>query len=502
MYRQTMDKKPYIYIEKRKTNKIKNTNPSKVLMGFALIIAFSLPYFLVKKFSHNSHQEPTTQSIVLPDLDEDESEEYQDEAFQENTFQNEDEQIIEESKPNLTEETAKTVAQNAVKTVKPIKKIAKDNEWQTIRPRSGDSMATIFKRLGLTAQNLHLVMQKNPYAKALTAIKPSQELKFLINKNKLEKLIIPMNNIQTLTVYRDGAVYKTKVDSKKVKTQERYITGVVKGSLSATAQQLGIPRKVIQQMTTILRKEIDFSRSVRSGDRFSIAYDTFYVENKMVGVGDVVAVSYTNQGKTAQAVRHISRNGTRDYYTPKGESFKKAFSRYPIKFSHISSTFTTSRYHPILHYKRAHKGIDLAAPIGTPIQSVGDGTIISIGRHNGYGNMIEVKHDKTYSTLYGHMLRFAKGLSKGSRIRRGQVIGYVGQTGLATGPHCHYELHVHNQPRNPTTTYLPTASPVPAREMAQFKAKVRNVFARLKSMEKTNYANKDKSKGKKKTKIG
>lgn len=501
MYRQTMDKKPYIYIEKRKTNKNKKSKPSKVLMGFALIIAFSLPYFLVKKFSHNSYQGPKTQTLSLPDLDGDESEEYQDETYQENAYQNEEE-IVDESKPELAKQSAKTVVENVVKTVKPIKNIVKDNEWQTIRPRSGDSMATIFKRLGLTAQNLHLVMQKNPYAKALTAIKPSQELKFLINKNKLEKLVIPMNNIQTLTVYRDGAVYKTKVDSKKVKTEERYVTGVVSGSLYATAQRLGIPRKLIQQMTTILRKEIDFSRSIRSGDRFSIAYDSFYVENKMVGIGDIVAVSYTNQGKTAQAVRHISRNGNRDYYTPKGDSFKKAFSRYPIKFSHISSTFTSSRYHPILHYKRAHKGIDLAAPIGTPIQSVGDGVITNIGRHNGYGNMIEVKHDKTFSTLYGHMLRFAKGLSKGSRIKRGQVIGYVGQTGLATGPHCHYELHVHNQPRNPTTTYLPTASPVPAREMAQFKAKVRSVFARLKSLEKTNYASKGKNKGKKKTRIG
>ncbi|CAM2985122.1 peptidoglycan DD-metalloendopeptidase family protein [Legionella anisa] len=501
MYRQTMDKKPYIYIEKRKTNKNNKSKPSKVLMGFALIIAFSLPYFLVKKFSHNPQQGPTTQSVALPDLDEEGSEEYQDEAYQENTYPNEEEQVAEEESPSeLTQETAKTVVENVVNTVKPVKKIVKDNEWQTIKPRSGDSMATIFKRLGLTAQNLHLVMQKNPYAKALTAIKPSQELKFLISKNKLEKLVIPINTIQTLTVYRDGAVYKTKVDSKKVKTQERYITGVVKGSLYTTAQHLGIPRKLIQQMVMILRKEIDFSRSVRSGDRFSIAYDTLYVEDKMVGIGDVVAVSYTSQGKTAQAIRHISRNGARDYYTPKGESFKKAFSRYPIKFSHISSTFSNSRYHPILHYKRAHKGIDLAAPIGTPIQSVGDGTIANIGRHNGYGNMIEIKHDKTYSTLYGHMLRFAKGLSKGSRIKRGQVIGYVGQTGLATGPHCHYELHVHNQPRNPTTTYLPTASPVPAREMAQFKAKVRNVFARLKSLEKTGFAAKDKSK--KKTKVG
>jgi len=185
MYRQTMDKKPYIYIEKRKTNKNKKSKPSKVLMGFALIIAFSLPYFLVKKFSHNTHQGSTTQSISLPDVDGDDSEEYQDETYQENAYQNVEEEIAEESKPELAKETAKTVVASAIKTIKPVKNIVKDNEWQTIKPRSGDSMATIFKRLGLTAQNLHLVMQKNPYAKALTAIKPSQELRFLINKNKL-----------------------------------------------------------------------------------------------------------------------------------------------------------------------------------------------------------------------------------------------------------------------------------------------------------------------------
>ncbi|MBI2786693.1 MAG: peptidoglycan DD-metalloendopeptidase family protein [Legionella longbeachae] len=496
-----MDKKPYIYIEKNRSNKNKKSKPSKVLMGFALAIAFSLPYFLVNKFSHNIPKQLTSQSITLPGLEADQSEDYQEDDFPDDANQDDDQtQIAQKSELQIIEQAAKSVVENVVEAVKPVKTVVKDNEWQTIRPKSGDSMATIFKRLGLSAQNLHLVMQKNPHARALTAIKPSQELKFLINKNKLEKLIIPIDYIQTLTVYRDGTVYKTKVDSKKVNSQERYITGTVKGSLFATAQNLGIPRKLIQQMTTILRKDIDFSRAVRGGDRFSIAYESLYVEDKMVGIGDIVAVSYTNQGKTAQAIRHISASGHRDYYTPKGESFKKAFSRYPIKFSHISSTFSSSRYHPILQYKRAHKGIDLAAPIGTPIESTGDGVITTIGRHNGYGNMIEIKHDKTYSTVYGHMLKFQKGLSKGSRVKRGQVIGYVGQTGLATGPHCHYELHVHNQPRNPTTTYLPTASPVPAREMSKFKAKTRDVFARLKLIEEATYATK--SKAKKSIKLG
>jgi murein DD-endopeptidase MepM/ murein hydrolase activator NlpD len=496
MYRQAMDKKPYIYIEKRRSNK--TSKPSKVFMGFALVIALLLPYFLVKKFSHPTHTPPVNQSMAMSEPEDDQFDEYQGDDDQ-----SEEDFIAAENKPETIDEAIKAVVENAIKTANPVKKVVTDKVWQTIRPRAGDSMATIFKRLGLSAQNLQLVMQKNPHTKALTAIKPSQELKFLINKNKLEKLIIPMNSIETLTVYKEGAVYKTTVDSKKVKTQERYITGTVNGSLYATAQRLGIPRKLIQQMTMVLRKEIDFAHAVRTGDRFSIAYDSYYVESKMVGIGDVVAVSYTNQGKTSQAVRHISANGHTDYYTPKGESFKKAFSRYPIKFSHISSTFSNSRYHPILRYKRAHKGIDLAAPIGTPIQSTGDGVISTIGRHNGYGNMIEIKHDKKFSTVYGHMLRFAKGLSKGSKIKRGQVIGYVGQTGLATGPHCHYELHVHNQPRNPTTTYLPTSSPVPAREIAVFKAKTRKLFAQLKSLEEANYAKKDKgNKSKKKTNVG
>lgn len=314
----------------------------------------------------------------------------------------------------------------------------------------------------------------------------------------MERLIVPVNTIQTLTVYRAGKIYKTKIDSKKTTTQNRYVTATVQGSLYTTAQRFNIPSKLVRQMTTIFNKEIDFSRSLRSGDQFSIIYDAYYIEDKMVGVGDILVVTYTNRGKTYQAIRHTNAHGEQDYFTPQGTSFKKAFTRYPIKFSHISSTFALSRYHPILHYRRAHKGIDLAAPIGTPIHATGDGIITIIDRHNGYGNMIKIKHDKTYSTVYGHLLKFQKGLSKGSRVKRGQVIGYVGQTGLATGPHCHYELHVNNQPRNPTTISLPTAAPVPAREMAAFKAKASTLLARLKLFEQAQLA----SKGKKKASVG
>ncbi len=447
-YRQTMGIRPNI--PKRKSGK-----PLKLLMIAALIVAISLAYFLVKHFSHHSDSGFINHSINLPKL-----------------LRAHPKEMVEH---------------------KEIPKRNKDNEWQVVSPRPGDSMAIIFNRLGLSAKNLHEVIQNNPHAKVLTAIKPNQKLRFLINKNRLEKLVIPVNNMQSLTVYRKGESYKTQIDLKKMTSQDHYVTATVKGSLFNTAQLTNIPVKLIRQMTEVLNKEVDFSRSIRAGDQFSIVYEAFYVDDKMVATGDILAVSYTNRGKTYQAIRHTNSNGDHEYFTPKGTSFKKAFTRYPIKYSHISSTFALSRYHPILHYKRAHKGIDLAAPIGTPIQATGDGIITLIDRHNGYGNMIKIKHDKTFSTIYGHMLRFQKGLSRGSKVKRGQVIGYVGQTGLATGPHCHYELHVNNQPRNPTTIPLPTAAPVPAREMLAFKARANTLLARLKLFEEAHLASKGKN---------
>jgi murein DD-endopeptidase MepM/ murein hydrolase activator NlpD len=468
-----MDHRPHI--QKRQSGK-----PSRLVMLLALIIAFSIPYLLVKNFAHHKESglnETVSLSIPKPEL----------------SSIRQKEQLIEkiEESPKVVKDTKKQAM------VKEVPKI-KDNEWQTLKPRAGDSMATIFHRLGLSAKNLHEILQNNPYAKALTSIKPNQELKFLINKHRLEQLIIQVNFVDTLTVARTNKGYTFHIDSKKTTTRNLYVTANVTGSLSATAQRTNIPYKFVTKMTDILKREIDFSHAIRSGDHFSIIYEANYIGNKMVSTGNIVAISYTNNGKTIQAIRHISANGSSDYYSPQGTSFKKAFSRYPIKFSHISSTFALSRYHPILHYKRAHKGIDLAAPIGTPIAATGDGVITIIDRHNGYGNMIKIKHDKKYSTIYGHMLKFQKGLSKGSRVKRGQIIGYVGQTGLATGPHCHYELHVNNEPRNPTATNLPISSPIPAREMKTFKAKTGMLLAQLKLHEKAYLA----SQGKKQRSLG
>lgn len=366
--------------------------------------------------------------------------------------------------------------------------------WKIIETRSGDTFGTIFKRLGLSQQTLQTIIHDNPHAKSLANIKPNQKIRFLIQDQILEKIIMPLNPREFLLVYRDKNQYHTKIKSRTMEVHNEYATATVQGSLYTTAKRANISYRLIQQMITIFNWEINFAKDIRSGDQFSIIYKAFYIDDTMVNTGEILAVTYNNHGNIHRAIRHTSSNGNTDYYTPEGASMKKAFSRYPIKFSHISSTFSLSRRHPILHYNRAHKGIDLAAPIGTPIHATGDGHIAIIGRDNGYGNMIKVLHNKTYASIYGHMLKFQKGLAKGDFVKRGQVIGYVGQSGLATGPHCHYEFHVNQRPNNPTTITLPNAQPVSGHELATFKNQANSLIASLKLYEAGNLATANSSK--------
>ena len=365
---------------------------------------------------------------------------------------------------------------------------AKNSGWTVVRTHQGDTLAGLFKRVGLSGQTLYAVLNNNEHAKLLTNIKLDQEIQFLIQNKQLIKLIFPISFTQYLIVTQDGKNYRSTLHSKKMDSRNEYLTATVYGSLYSTAKRENLPFKLIKQMTDIFNWEIDFIKDIRSGDQISILYEAFYIEDKLVSTGDILAVMYTNRGIKHQAIRHISASGDHDYFTPQGVSLKKAFSRYPIHFSHISSTYSLSRYHPILHYRRAHKGVDLAASIGTPIHATGDGRVQIIQRHSGYGNMIKIVHDKTYSSLYAHLLKFQKGLAKGDRVKRGQVIGYVGQTGLADGPHCHYEVHVNNQPKNPTTIPLPRSMPVSGREISSFKGKANSLLSQLELYQEANLA--------------
>ncbi len=418
----------------------KSAKPSKPLALIALcVVIVVLSYIAIKTFTHSRKSNYTHQSIALPDLKLDELE---DDASTE-----------------------------------------QDHEWTIIKARSGDTLGSLFRQLGLSQQILQTLLRNNPYAKTLANIKPNQKIQVQIKNQQLEKLIFPLSATQFLMITRDNNHYTSKVKSRAMDSHNQFVTATVRGSLYGTAKRQNIPYKLIQQMNEIFNWEINFAKDVRSGDQFSIIYKAFYIDDSLVSTGDILAVSYTNQGKVHQAIRHVSANGDYDYYTPQGTSLKKAFSRYPIKFSHISSTFSLSRKHPILHYNRPHKGIDLAAPIGTPIRATGDGQILAIGNHSGYGNMIKLSHNKTFTSVYGHLLKFQKGLSRGDYVKRGQVIGYVGQSGLATGPHCHYEFHVNQHPKNPTTVELPKSLPISSRESVSFKTNANKLLAQLKLFE-------------------
>ncbi|STX52590.1 peptidase, M23/M37 family [Legionella busanensis] len=478
-----MDQQPNVSLDK-------SNKPSKILALIAILVAFALPFILVKTF-HNKQKTSSNAQVNLPLPN---TEPVVEETIQP-TMQLPELPIdtsadVTPTTTDAEKSTSSTLANRDAAKPPPLAAPPKQrpteikqSTWQIVKTRDRDSLANVFSRVGLSAKTLHTVMQDITQKQALTKLKPNQELQFLIKNQLLEKMILPFTDTQYLVIYRDNKHYKSEIKLRKMNSYNHFLTATIKGSLYTTAKKQNIPYKLIQQLTEIFTWDVDFAKDVKTGDQFTIMYKAFYVENKLVGTGDIIAVSYRHGNKTFQAIRHTTRSGQIDYYTPQGTSLKKAFTRYPLKFSHISSTFSMARYHPVLHYTRAHKGIDLAARIGTPIQATGDGRIEIIGRQNGYGNMIKINHNKQFSTIYGHMLKFQKGLSKGDFVKRGQVIGYVGQTGLASGPHCHYEFHINNRPRNPATVDLPRGNPISGKELVAFRAKATTMLAQLKLFE-------------------
>jgi murein DD-endopeptidase MepM/ murein hydrolase activator NlpD len=236
---------------------------------------------------------------------------------------------------------------------------------------------------------------------------------------------------------------------------------------------------MIMQLAHIFGWDIDFALNIRNGDSFSVIYQEDYLNGKKLNDGPILAAEFINQGHVYRAIRYTDPTGNSDYYDPSGKSMRKAFLRTPVEFTRISSGFTMGRFHPILNKIRAHKGVDYAAPTGTPIKATGDGKITFRGRKGGYGNVVILQHGARYSTLYGHMSKFRGGLAVGSRVRQGQVIGYVGMTGLATGPHLHYEFRIDGVHRDPLRVKLPGAEPLGNKYRDDFNSKAKALIAKL-----------------------
>ena len=234
------------------------------------------------------------------------------------------------------------------------------------------------------------------------------------------------------------------------------------------------------RLVAIFGWDIDFALDIRKGDSFTILYEEQYKNGVKVAEGPIIAAEFINQGKAIRAIRYSENNERNDYYDANGDAMRKAFLRTPVDFfSRISSRFSLGRKHPVLNKIRAHKGVDYAAATGTPVRATGDGVIVFAGKNGGFGRTIKLKHGGTYSTVYAHLRRIAKNIRRGKKVKQGQIIGYVGQSGLATGPHLHYEFQIHGVHRNPLTVKLPKVKAIAKENLTEFKKTIVPILAEL-----------------------
>lgn len=362
-----------------------------------------------------------------------------------------------------------------------------DTDWRTVSVKNGDSMALIFKRLGLSPRDLHEIMQLGKVTEALKNLRPGQELLFDIEEQDdrvmLKALQYDPDNLHQLTVQRTEDGYEAELADAELTTRVRAASATINSSLFLAGKSAGMSDNLIMQMVAIYGWDIDFILDIRQGDQFSVIFQETYRDGEKIKDGPIIAAEFRNRDRVLRAVRYVHPDGQADYYSADGTSMRKAFLRTPLDVFRISSHFNPGRKHPVLNRIRAHKGTDYAAPTGTPIKASGDGRIVHIGRKGGYGNAIIIKHGGRYSTLYGHMSRFARRLHNGSRVSQGQVIGYVGSTGLATGPHLHYEFRVDGVHKNPVTVELPKADNVPKKLLADFREHADPMLAELDKLE-------------------
>ena len=365
--------------------------------------------------------------------------------------------------------------------------------WQEHQIKSGESLSAIFAANNLTKLDFYKIIHANDISSQFAEIRTGNSL--LIGHDiagNLSHLIYKKTLFEELKATRieDGS-FTVELLSREIDRRINSATGVIHSSLFIDGKNAGLSDNIIMQLANIFAWDIDIALSLHEGDTFSVIYEDLYIDNTMIGSGKILAAKFISRGKAIKAVRYQNSDGKASYYTSKGDNMRKAFLRTPIDFARISSRFNLKRKHPVLNRIRAHKGVDYAASRGTPIKAAGDGKIIFRGRKGGYGNVIIIQHGRKYSTLYAHMSKFRKGLRNGSRIKQGEIIGYVGSTGLASGPHLHYEFRINGVHRNPLTVALPNASPIQAKYKADFLEMSSPLFKQLEQLSSIHVASTD-----------
>ncbi len=356
---------------------------------------------------------------------------------------------------------------------------APSSDWRTVRIAPGQTMGEVFADLGLSSQTLHRILE-HPGAKTrLSRIRPGDEFAFAIAADgALSALRFDREESERVVLQIDAENIRERVEGRAIQRRVQVASGEIRDSLFNAGERAGMSHTAILELAKAFGYDIDFAQDLRVGDRFDVVYEEIWRDGERLRSGDVLAATFVNQGKTYQVFRYQFADGRTDYFDADGRPMKKGFLRMPIDFARISSRFSTARKHPVLGTTRAHKGVDYAAATGTPIMAAGEGRIAFAGWKNGYGRTVIIQHANNVTTLYGHMSRLGN-YKNGSRVRQGDVIGYVGATGLATGPHLHYEFRIGGVHRDPLKVTMPKPEPLPRSELARFRMQTQPLLAQL-----------------------
>jgi murein DD-endopeptidase MepM/ murein hydrolase activator NlpD len=346
-----------------------------------------------------------------------------------------------------------------------------DAYWREERVQPGDTIGALLARAGIEDADALTFLRTDPAARPLYQLKPGRPLQVATDAaGHLAALRFLAADGRLLAIARAGSAFAAQRAAPPDDVRVDVRVGAIDSSLFGAADAAGLPDAVTLALADIFGGDIDFYHDLRRGDRFAVVYETRYADGEPVVIGRILAAEFVNRGTTYRALLWRAPDGSESYYDEGGRSARKAFLRSPVELSRITSGFTLARFHPILQTWRAHKGTDFAAPLGTPVRATADGEVVFAGTQNGYGNVVILRHDASHTTLYAHLSRFAAGLVRGHRVRQGEAIAFVGQTGWATGPHLHYEFRVADVPRDPMTVALPNAVPIAPAQRGDFLA--------------------------------
>lgn len=361
--------------------------------------------------------------------------------------------------------------------------------WRSERIQRGDTIAELLRRLNVDDPAASDYLRQDRSAESLQRLPAGREVQAETDDSgALQALRYLGRDSSQVVVEKSGNGFVTRVLPAVTEQRVQIRSGEISSSLYAATDEASLPDSIANQLADIFGGDIDFHRNLRKGDKFTVLYEMTYINGEAARSGRILSAEFVNRGQVFRAAYFQTTEFTGDYYSPDGKSMRKAFLRSPIEFSRVSSGFSKARFHPVLNRWRAHKGVDYAAPIGTKVKVTSDGTVAFVGKQGGYGNVVMVDHQGRYTTVYGHLSRFASGLRKGQRVGQGEIVGYVGMTGMTSGPHLHYEFKQNGVQRDPLKVALPDGKPVSDAQMPAFAESTRDLFARLDMLRDTQVA--------------